>query len=204
MDWLTPEIIHTLLAGGLGVFGAIVGGACAYWGSYRLQRHAAKAKRNRISFAIFAGLLAVQQFLNKLLEDKGHTPHQKIEKISETDFYCRVFEENLGNLGTLGAGESVFLYDVYKELKILYGKCSSAIEQAKLKNAEETVPGVSYAISNEFAHSTLREVEGVLDEITILIEMIAIQHGFETVSMQDLADSGVSLPADSIAAGENN
>ena len=115
MDGLAVETLNTLIAGGLGILGAVLGGLLGFWAAHRLQRQALEAERNRVSYAIFAGLLSVQYFLDDLLNDDSESLDQKVRRLSETDFYCRVFEDNLGNLGTLGSGEAVLLYEVYKD-----------------------------------------------------------------------------------------
>lgn len=199
MNWLTNEMSNTLIAGALGIFGVIIGGAFGFWAAHRLQSQVAEAERNRISYAIFAGLLSVQCFLDGLLNEDNESHEQKVQRLSETDFYCRVFEENLGNLGTLGPGEAILLYEVYKDLKIISGKCSSVMERVEARDSRPSLYPGSYGVDDEFASTVLQEVKAVLKQTVSLVSMMAEQHGFESYTLKDLADMGVEVPSDLVA-----
>ncbi len=125
--WASPEVVATMIAGIFGITGALAGGALGLWGSYRLQRISRKEERNRFSYAIFAGLIATQKFLEKLLEMEVCHPSFQIRRLAAIDFYWKVLEANLGNLGTLGASEAIMLCDIYADLKVIHGRCVSLI-----------------------------------------------------------------------------
>lgn len=195
MNWLTDEILNTLIASGLGILGVISGGAAGFLGAHYLQKRAAEAERNQISYAIFAGLMSVQYFLDGLLKDDNASHEEAVQKLAETDFYCRVFEENLGNLGTLGPAEAVLLYDVYRDLKIISGKCLSVMGRVDAKDLQNSYFS-GHGVSDEFANTVLQEVAAVVKQIGLLVSMMAQQHGFESLTLKDLADAGVQVSPD--------
>ena len=129
--WVGPEIANSIIAGALGIFGTLVGGTLGLLGSYWLQRKSREDERNLVSYTIFAGLIAVQQFLDDLLERDVQHPANKVGRLAIVDFYWKVFEENLGNLGALGPGEAVMLTGVYADLKIIHGQSASIVGKAE-------------------------------------------------------------------------
>ena len=191
--WASPELVATIVAGALGIVGVLVGGALGFWSSHRLERASREEERNRISYAIFAGLLAIEDFLQKVLELEVSHPSFKIRRLSVVDFYWKVLEANLGNLGALGPGEAVMLYSVYADLKIIHGRSVAIVAIADNDDV---------GIGRETCDNILQQATDTLDEIGVLMAIMASEHGWETLTEEDLKKFGVAFPSEDQRARE--